>query len=96
MDSQLRIYAIKDGLFDEFVDFWRAEIVPLRRRFGFEIAGAWVDPQARTFAWVVRHPDFERAAGDYYESPDRRALSRDPGEFIDSSDLRMLESVDAG
>ncbi|HEY5199246.1 MAG TPA: hypothetical protein VIJ51_19665 [Solirubrobacteraceae bacterium] len=96
MASQLRIYSIKEGLFDEFVEFWRAEIVPLRRRFGFEIAGSWADPETRTFAWVATHPDFERAAADYYDSPDRKALSRDPGEFIESSELRLMEPVAAG
>jgi hypothetical protein len=96
MQSQLRIYALKEGLFDEFVELWRDEIVPLRRRFGFTVAGAWADPQTRTFAWVVTHPDFERAAADYYDSPDRLSLSRPPGEFIDSSELRMLDPVDAG
>jgi hypothetical protein len=94
MSAQLRIYSIKEGLLDEFVDFWRAEIVPLRRRFGFEVAGAWSDAEARTFAWVVTHPDFEAAAAAYYDSPDRKALSRDPGEFIDSSELRLMETVD--
>ncbi|HEX3872632.1 MAG TPA: hypothetical protein VHW26_00695 [Solirubrobacteraceae bacterium] len=92
----MRIYLIKDGLLDEFVDFWRAEIIPLRRRFGFEVAGAWADEESRTFAWVVTHADFERAAAEYYASPDRKALSRDPGEFIESSELRLMESVDAG
>jgi hypothetical protein len=93
MQSQLRIYSIRDGLLDEFVEFWRSEIVPLRRRFGFDVAGAWADAQTRTFAWVVTHADFEPAAAAYYDSPDRQALTRDPGEFIESSDLRMMESV---
>lgn len=94
MPSQLRIYSIKDGLLDEFVEFWRAEIVPLRRRFGFAVAGAWADAETRTFAWVVTHADFERAAADYYDSPDRKALSHDPGEFIESSELRLMEPVE--
>ncbi len=94
MRSQLRIYSIKDGLLGEFVDFWRAEIVPLRRRFGFDVAGAWADAETRTFAWVVSHPEFDRAAADYYDSPDRKLLSRDPGDFIESSELRMMESVE--
>lgn len=93
MQSQLRIYLIKEGLLDEFIEFWRAEIVPLRRRFGFDVAGAWAEPEARTFAWVVTHPDFERGAADYYDSPDRKSLTRDPGEFIESSELRLMESV---
>lgn len=93
MRSQLRIYSIKVGLLDEFVDFWRSEIVPLRRRFGFEVAGAWADAETGTFAWVVSHAEFDRAAADYYDSPDREHLSRDPGEFIASSELRMMEPV---
>jgi hypothetical protein len=96
MQSQLRIYSIKDGLLDEFVEFWRSEIVPLRRRFGFEVAGAWADAETGTFAWVVGHADFEQAATDYYDSPDRKLLSRDPGEFIESSELRMMAPVDPG
>ena len=96
MQSQLRIYSIKDGLLDEFIEFWRSEIVPLRRRFGFEVAGAWADAETRTFAWVVGHADFEQAAADYYDSPDRKLLSRDPGEFIESSELRMMAPVDPG
>ncbi len=95
MSCQLRIYSIRSGLLDEFTEFWCAEIVPLRRRFGFEVRGAWRDPQASTFAWVVAHADFAAAEAAYYESPDRAALSRDPGEFIEHSDLRMMELVDA-
>ena len=96
MRSQLRIYSIKDGLLDEFVEFWRSEIVPLRRRFGFEVAGAWADAETGTFAWVVGHADFEQAAAAYYDSSDRKLLSRDPGEFIESSELRMMAPVQPG
>jgi hypothetical protein len=93
MACQLRIYAIKEGLLDEFTAFWRAEIVPLRRSFGFAVDGAWSDAETSTFAWVVRHPDFAAAAADYYASPGRAGLSHDPGEYIERSDLRMVEPV---
>jgi hypothetical protein len=94
MASQLRIYTIKPGLLAEFTDFWRAEIVPLRRRFGFTVEGAWADPESSTFAWVVGHPEFARAQDAYYASPGRAGLSRDPGEYIERSELRMMEPVD--
>ncbi len=93
MSCQLRIYTIPPDRLEEFEGFWRAEIVPLRRRFGFEVAGAWSDPKGGTFAWAVCHPDFERAEAEYYASPDRAALSRDPGEFIERSELRMMDPV---
>jgi antibiotic biosynthesis monooxygenase (ABM) superfamily enzyme len=94
MACQLRIYTIKSGRLAEFTEFWRAEIVPLRRRFGFAVAGAWSEEATDTFAWVVCHPDFAAAAAAYYASPDRSGLSHDPGEFIERSELRMTEPVE--
>ncbi|MGI8801291.1 MAG: NIPSNAP family containing protein [Solirubrobacteraceae bacterium] len=90
---QLRIYSIRPGLLVEFTEFWRSEIVPLRRRFGFEVEGAWSDSETSTFAWVVCHPDFAAGNAAYYASPDRAGLSRDPGEFIEHAELRLLEPV---
>jgi hypothetical protein len=96
MASQLRIYRIKPGLLEEFTEFWRAEIVPLREGFGFAVEGAWSDPETSTFAWVVGHPDFAAAEAEYYASPGRAGLSRDPGTFIEDSDLRLMERVPPG
>ncbi len=95
MPCQLRIYTIPPDRLEEFEAFWRAEVVPLRRRFGFEVDGAWSDRQGGTFAWVVCHPEFDRAEAAYYASPDRAALSRDPAEFIERSELRMMAAVDS-
>jgi hypothetical protein len=93
MAAQLRIYAIKEGLLGEFTDFWRGEIVPLRRSFGFTVDGAWADAETSTFAWVVSHPAFPAAEAGYYASPGRAGLSHDPGEYIAGSELRMMEPV---
>ncbi|MFD5656764.1 hypothetical protein [Streptomyces hirsutus] len=38
--TQLRTYTVRDGLLDEWVERWRADIVPLRLELGFEIGGA--------------------------------------------------------
>ncbi|HEU0318847.1 MAG TPA: hypothetical protein VFR49_16050 [Solirubrobacteraceae bacterium] len=93
MASQLRVYRIKPGLLDEFTEFWRAEIVPLREAFGFAVEGAWADRETSTFAWVVGHPDFATGEAAYYASPQRAGLSRDPATFIEDSDLRLMERV---
>ncbi len=93
MSAQLRIYTIRPGRLDEFTDFWRAEIVPLRRRFGFAVSGAWSDDQTGTFAWVVSHPGFAAAEAAYYASPGRAGLSHDPAEYIERSELRLMEPV---
>lgn len=93
MPSQLRIYTIRPGLLDEFTAFWRAEIVPLRRRFGFAVDGAWSDAETRTFAWIATHADFDAAAAAYYASPGRAGLTHDPDEYIEHVDLRMVAPV---
>jgi hypothetical protein len=93
MACQLRIYTIKEGLLDEFTEFWRAEIAPLRRSFGFAVDGAWADVETSTFAWVVSSPDFAAAEADYYASPGRAGLSHDPSEYIDRAELRMMALV---
>ena len=40
MEYQIRRYRIAEGKLDEFVDAWKAGVVPLRERFGFRFHGA--------------------------------------------------------
>jgi len=53
-ESQLRVYRIADGHLADFVAEWRAGVLPLRQRFGFQIE-AWTDAAESTFVWVVRY-----------------------------------------
>ncbi|MCW2958481.1 MAG: hypothetical protein JWP18_1284 [Solirubrobacterales bacterium] len=96
MTSQLRIYRIKPGEMDDFVDLWREHIVPARLAYGFTLAGAWTTQDGEEFAWVVDHdgPEgFEAADKRYYDSPERAALPRNPAEFIEDMELRLMEPV---
>ncbi len=86
MRQQLRDYRIASGAMDEFVAEWRAGILPLRIAAGFEIVGAWANPETNRFVWVVSHSgDFEAADRRYYESPDRKRISPDPARFIEEA-----------
>jgi hypothetical protein len=58
---QLRIYQIQEGALEGFVDEWRENVAPLRRRFGFEIVGAWAVQEASQFVWIIGHDDFAGA-----------------------------------
>ncbi|MCW3016002.1 MAG: hypothetical protein JWO02_3094 [Solirubrobacterales bacterium] len=96
MTSQLRIYRIKSGEMDAFIELWREHIVPARRACGFTVAGAWATLERDEFAWVVSHdgPEgFEAAERAYYASPERAALPRDPAEYLEHVELRLMQAV---
>jgi hypothetical protein len=42
VELELRRNRIRAGCIDEFLDAWLRGVVPLRRRFGFTVLGAWV------------------------------------------------------
>lgn len=94
-ESQLRVYRIADGHLADFVAEWRAGVLPLRRRFGFQIE-AWTDAAESTFVWVVRYGGpgtIEDADRAYYASPEREALQPDPARWIVDSIKLTLEPV---
>jgi hypothetical protein len=92
MTYQLRIYDIKEGALEEFVALW-TEVAPLRQRFGFEIAGAWVVEDTNQFVWIIGHNDFSTADKAYYDSPERAALNPDPRDLIVKANTRFMRSV---
>ena len=87
MATQLRDYRIRTGELARFVEEWRANVAPLRRARGFEIAGAWTIPAEDRFVWLLVHPDgwdaFAEADAAYYASPERTSLDPDPARLIE-------------
>lgn len=69
--------------------------MPARRALGFEVVGAWLDREAREFAWVARHPtrDIRSAERAYLDSPEKTAIPRRPGELFESSEVRVMTPV---
>jgi NIPSNAP protein len=47
--SQLREYTVRPGETEQWLDEWRAKIVPMRRKFGFEVLGAWTVEESDQF-----------------------------------------------
>lgn len=83
METQVRVYRVRPGELDAFVEEWRDQVAPLRQRFGFEVVAAWASTVDDTFVWVISHEgDFAAADREYYMSPERAALDPDPARHI--------------
>ena len=85
MELVLRIYTIKPGELEAWVAEWRAHVLPLRRRLGFEVLGAWASEEESTFTWLLGYDGPEGIAvanAAYYASPERAALDPDPARHI--------------
>jgi hypothetical protein len=94
VEYQLRMYEIKPGEMDAWIEEWRREVVPLRRDKGFETVVAWRAEDHRSFVWVLSHDgDFAAADVAYYESAERAAVHPDPARHLASSETRMVRKV---
>jgi len=94
--SQLRIYRIKEGRMEEWLAGWKRGVLPLRRKLGFRIEGAWEVRGKDTFVWILTYdgPEgFEARDAAYYASPERKALKPDPAELIEEADTYTMTSV---
>ncbi|MBG0814847.1 NIPSNAP family protein [Planomonospora sp. ID82291] len=93
---QHRTYTIREGLLEEWAEKWRAQIVPLRLTFGFEIHGAWLDHERSRFVWVVSYdgPEgFAERNQQYWASPERAAMALDPSDYLVDRDVREVTAV---
>ncbi len=96
MTAQLRMYQAKEGELDAFIEEWRAQIVPLRRKFGFRVEGAWCIRDKGAFVWIISYdgPEgFEARDAAYYASPERKAVSPSPARHLESTNTRLMEPV---
>ena len=96
MEYQIRRYHIAEGKLDEFIDAWKAGVVPLRERFGFRFHGAWPIEESSEFVWVISHDGeegFAAADATYYESEERRQLSPDPAVHVVSSQVDVTGRI---
>jgi hypothetical protein len=90
---QLRIYTVRAGEMEQWLDEWRAHVMPLRRKFGFEVIGPWVVDDENRFVWILGH-EGEWAAADaaYYESDERKSLEPDPARHLANVETWMMRS----
>ncbi len=96
MVAQLRMYKAKEGELDAFIEEWRDKIIPLRRKFGFQVQGAWAIRATGEFIWIISYdgPEgFEARDAAYYDSPERKAVAPSPARHLASTDTRLMTPV---
>jgi hypothetical protein len=83
METQVRVYRIEPGRLETFVREWREPIVPLRRRFGFEVLGPRASVEEDTSVRVLAHArSFAETDRASYLSLERAALDPDPARLV--------------
>lgn len=95
--TQLRTYTVREGTLDEWVERWRAEIVPLRRGLGFTIGGAWTDRERSQFVWLISYDGpqtFAERNALYWASPERKAMNLDADDYLVHTEDRTVDTVD--
>jgi hypothetical protein len=90
---QLRIYELKPDALPGFLEVF-PRVVAARRAAGMDVVGAWVDEENNRFVWVVEGPDdFDEATTRYLQSPERKGMKPEPGDFIAGMDTPMVRPV---
>ena len=81
---------------EQWLDEWRAKIVPTRRKFGFEVLGAWTVEESDQFVWIIRYggpKSWQEAEADYYQSAERKAIQPDPARHLAGTAARLMQEA---
>jgi hypothetical protein len=93
MQFQLRMYRVRPGEMDDWIDEWRRHVLPLRRAKGFTVVGPWVRREEDLFVWLIGHDELEAANEAYYTSPERAALDPDPARHLAETNAWVIDPV---
>jgi len=94
---QLRIYTMKPGRLDDWVDLFRRGTSPLRAEHGFELE-AWTSPATNQFVWLVSREgsdeEFEAADRAYYDLPEHRPIHEEALLYLEKGESWLLEPLE--
>jgi len=86
MEYQLREYNVKPGELTAFMEEWKAKIVPLRKKFGFKVVGAWFAQEENKFVWILGWDgppgSFKEADAKYASTPARKSIDPNPARHL--------------
>ena len=97
MEYQLRQYKVKEGELDAFVSEWRSRIYPLRKKFGFDVVGAWASHEESRFVWILGWDgppgSLKKADEEYAKSPQRTSVEPNPRRHLLEIEEHIMTSA---
>ena len=92
---QLRRYILVDGIYDEFIAWWRETITAVRAGAGFAIEFGYGIRETNEFVWAVSTPGdveaFLAIEAAYLASDARAAAFEGVPEHIAARDIRFVD-----
>jgi quinol monooxygenase YgiN len=92
MPTEVRIYTMKPGKLDDFVEVFTKQIMPTSAQFGVRVHAAWLNRPSNEFVWVRSYDD-EAALERYSNSPERAVYTPLTQACIDTMEVRVVESI---
>lgn len=96
MVSQIRIYTINKGMMDSWINVFQEKLMPIHKKCGIPIVGAWTNLDRSEFIWVRSFSTVDEIASkesEYFATPERTALGDLPGSHIAKIEVKVVESV---
>lgn len=94
---QLRRYEVIPAMFDEFVEFMRTSIIPLRTAAGFTVEFAFANREAFEFVWAVSiegdHERFGELAAGWAASPERAQAFEGRPTYTTNAHVDFVERI---
>jgi hypothetical protein len=97
--KQLRVYSVKSGELDNWVDLFRRGTARLRRENGFDVQ-AWTSRSTNQFVWILdragSEEEFDAADKAYYALPEHAPLHEEALGYLQEgqSQTWFLEPVE--
>ena len=92
MITEVRIYTMKPGRLDDFLDVFRTGIVPTSNAYGIQIHGAWRNDDKNELVWVRSYAD-GATLETYEKCPERALYSSKSKDCLESLEVRTVEAV---
>ncbi len=92
MATEVRMYRLKPGRSDAFIELFTSKVMPTAARYGVRIHAAWLDRANNELIWI-RSYDSRADVEAYESSPERIGYIPDARSCIESADIREVEPV---
>ena len=96
MVTQIRRYELHPEHEAGFVEWWKA-IPEMRKKYGFTVLSAYLDPVRHEFTWIVRHDGdlaaFEAAEKAWGTAPERVVLFEGQPQHTSAIHVSLVDTV---